>query len=103
MSNLDIFSGDKEVFVSIKFSHDKEIQKLNNEHLGRDYPTDVLSFKMDEKREDGSYYLGDIIVNVDQAERQAEEYGNSLAEEIAQLTEHGVLHLLGKHHDGDDK
>ncbi|MFC1756044.1 rRNA maturation RNase YbeY [Patescibacteria group bacterium] len=94
MSNQDIF-------VSLKFSHDKEIQELNKEHLGKDVPTDVLSFKMGEQREDGSLYLGDIIVNMDQAERQAKEYGNTVEEELAQLAEHGVLHLFGVHHEGD--
>ena len=92
----------QEKFVSIKFSHDKEIQRLNNEHGGKDYPTDVLSFRMDEEREDGSLYLGDIIINLDQAKRQAEENGNTVEEELAQLAEHGVLHLLGVHHDGDE-
>jgi probable rRNA maturation factor len=57
---------------------------------------------MNEYNEDGSYYLGDIIVNKDQALRQSGDYGNSIEEEIAQLVEHGVLHLLGIHHDGDD-
>ena len=95
MSNQDIF-------VSIKFSHDKEIQELNKEHLGKDVPTDVLSFKMEEQREDGSLYLGDIIVNMDQAKRQAKEYGNTVEEELAQLAEHGVLHLFGVHHGGDE-
>jgi len=95
MSNQDIF-------VSLKFSHDKEVQELNKEHLGKDVPTDVLSFKMDEQREDGSLYLGDIIVNMDQAKRQAKEYGNTVEEELAQLAEHGVLHLFGVHHEGDE-
>lgn len=96
------FLKDKDFFVSVKFSRDQEIQKLNKEYLDRDYPTDVLSFNMDEERDDGTYYLGDIVVNIDQAERQAEEYGNSLEEELAQLVEHGVLHLLGIHHEGDE-
>ena len=96
------FLKDKNFFVSVKFSHDKEIQKLNKEYLDRDYPTDVLSFNMDQERDDGSYYLGDIVVNIDQAERQVVEYGNSLEEELADLVEHGVLHLLGVHHEEDE-
>jgi len=98
--NKDFFK-DKDFFVSIKFSHDKEIQKLNKEYLNRDYSTDVLSFNIDEDSKDG-YYLGDVIVNIDQAQRQAKEYGNSFKEELAELAEHGVLHLLGVHHEGDD-
>jgi len=99
----NIPAGDKEFFVSIKFSHDKEIAELNKKHLGKDYPTDVLSFNMDEKQEDGGHYLGDVVVNLDQAQRQAQEFGNSVEEEIAELVEHGVLHLLGVHHEGDDR
>jgi probable rRNA maturation factor len=57
---------------------------------------------MDRERDDGSYYLGDIVVNIDQAERQAVEYENSVEEELAELVEHGVLHLLGVHHEGDE-
>jgi len=65
---------------------------------------DVLSFNLNQELPDGTYYLGDIIVNSDQAQRQATEYGNDLEHEIAQLVEHGVLHLLGVHHaDDDDK
>ena len=94
--------GDKEFLISIKFSHDEEIRELNKKHLGKGESTDVLSFTMEEEQENGSHYLGDVIVNLDQAERQAQEYGNSVEEEIAELVEHGVLHLLGIHHDGDD-
>ena len=45
------------------------------------------------------YYLGDVVVSKDQAERQAKEYGHSIEEEIAKLVEHGVLHLFGIHHE----
>lgn len=93
---------EKPINITIKISNDSEIQKLNKKYLNRDFPTDVLSFSANEKRED-SYSLGDIIVNYDQAERQAKEYGNSVKEEIAQLVEHGVLHLLGIHHKDDDE
>jgi len=90
----------KPILISVKLSNDEEIQELNKKHLGRDFPTDVLSFNANEQIEDG-YNLGDIIVNVVQAKRQASVYENSLKEEIAQLVEHGILHLLGVHHDGD--
>ncbi len=103
MSSTKKIPLDKDFFVSIKFSHDNEIQALNKQHLGKDYPTDVLSFRMDETGEDESYFLGDIIINIDQAKRQAKEYGNTLEAELAELAEHGVLHLLGVHHDGDEE
>lgn len=92
----------KPIYISVKISNDKEIQALNKLHLGRDFPTDVLSFNANENEEEG-YFLGDIIVNYDQAKRQASKYKNSKKEEIAQLVEHGVLHLLGVHHKDDDE
>ncbi|OGC47549.1 rRNA maturation RNase YbeY [candidate division WWE3 bacterium RIFCSPHIGHO2_01_FULL_42_13] len=87
--------------VSISIVGDDEMRKLNKEHLGRDYATDVLSFNVEEQTEQG-FYLGDIVVNKDQAERQAMEFDNSLEEEIAELVAHGMLHLMGMHHEGDE-
>ena len=84
--------------ITVKVSSDAEIKKLNKKYLDRDCATDVLSFEIGEKLEDGSYYLGDVIVNKDQAARQAKEYGNDLEHEISELVAHGVLHLLGVHH-----
>jgi probable rRNA maturation factor len=91
----------KPIFVSIKVSDDSETKSLNKKYRKKDCPTDVLSFNIDENADEG-YYLGEIVVNKDQAMRQAPEYGNSLEEEIAQLVEHGMLHLLGVHHEGDE-
>jgi probable rRNA maturation factor len=88
--------------IHIHLVGDKEIQELNKENRGKDYPTDVLSFHIDEKLPNGEYYIGDIVINIDQAKRQMAEYSNNdLRVEIAELAEHGVLHLLGLHHDGD--
>lgn len=90
----------KNIVISVSIVDDKEIQVLNKKYLNKDYATDVLSFNMDEEHE-GQYYLGDVIVNRQQAQRQAAEFGNSVEEEISELVAHGVLHLLGVHHDGD--
>ncbi len=87
--------------VSISIVGDDEMRKLNKEHLGRDYATDVLSFNVEEQTDQG-FYLGDIVVNKDQAERQAAEFDNSVEEEIAELVAHGMLHLMGVHHEGDE-
>ncbi len=103
MFNKNLFKKYHDIKISVTLSDDKESQKLNNQYLKRDFPTDVLSFNMDEEIEDGGYYLGDIVVNVEQAERQALEYGNTVEEEVSQLVEHGVLHLLGVHHPDDDE
>ncbi|MBP7785969.1 rRNA maturation RNase YbeY [Patescibacteria group bacterium] len=92
---------DKKTFISVFITDDKEMKKLNKEYLNRDYTTDVLSFEINEKQEDGSLYLGDIVVNKDQAKRQAKTYENDFEEEISELVGHGVLHLLGIHHKGD--
>ncbi len=88
--------------ISISIVDDEQIQKLNKEFRNKDYATDVLSFNINEKMDDGTFYLGDVVVNKQQAERQAAEYDNTLEEEISELVAHGILHLLGVHHDGDD-
>ncbi len=88
--------------ISVSIVDDKKIQELNKKYRNKDYATDVLSFNIDEKMEDGTFYLGDVVVNKDQAEKQAKEYDNTVEEEISELIAHGVMHLLGVHHDGDD-
>ncbi len=88
------------IHISVNIVGDEQMKKLNKEHKDKDEVTDVLSFNIDEVGDD-SYYLGDVIVNKDQAERQAKEYGNDQKQEIAQLVEHGILHLFGIHHDKD--
>jgi probable rRNA maturation factor len=92
----------KKIYISVTITDDKEIHELNKQYRNKDYATDVLSFNINETSEDGTFYLGDIVVNKEQAARQAGEYGNTLEEEISDLTAHGILHLLGIHHDGDD-
>ncbi len=92
----------RKVHISVYLSDDVEISKLNKEYRGKDYATDVLSFNINETMDDGTYYLGDVIVNMQQAERQASEFGNNVEQEISELAGHGILHLLGVHHDGDD-
>ena len=92
---------DKKAYISVFITDDKEMKNLNKEYLDRDYSTDVLSFEIMEKQEDGSLYIGDIVVNKDQARRQAKKYENDFEEEISELVGHGVLHLLGIHHEGD--
>lgn len=90
--------------VSLSFCDDAHIHKMNLEFRGIDRPTDVLSFALSEGEEpeilDGPAedLLGDIIISVDTLARQAEEYGHSLERELAYLTVHGLLHLLGYDH-----
>src|SRR3989338_1049996 len=94
-------SHDQQIHISVTISNDKEIKKLNKKYLKRDYTTDVLSFEIKETQEDGSLYLGDVIVNKQQAKRQAKKYNNDLEHEVAELVAHGVLHLFCVHHKGD--
>ncbi|MFZ5425279.1 MAG: rRNA maturation RNase YbeY [Patescibacteria group bacterium] len=102
MSNTFKLKKYKNIQVSVSLVKNEAIQDLNKQHLNRDYPTDVLSFNIDEEISSEEYYLGDIVVNIDKAEEQAATYSNNLEQEIAELVEHGMLHLLGVHHDGDD-
>lgn len=87
--------------VSITLVDDEAIRALNAEHRGIDRPTDVLSFPMfDEDFDDGEYaVLGDVVISLERAYRQAAEYGHSPEREIAFLVVHSILHLLGYDHE----
>jgi probable rRNA maturation factor len=76
---------------------DTELQRLNREFLGRDYPTDVLSFPSGE----GAGSLGDIAISLDRAAEQAASRGHDAAGEIKILMLHGILHLMGMDHEKD--
>ena len=76
--------------ISVVFCDDPFIQALNAEYRGKDKPTDVLSFAQDDPQ-----MLGDIVISVWAAARQAEAAGWLLENEIALLGVHGLLHLLG--------
>ena len=92
------FGGDAE--VSVTLVDNEEIHVLNREYRNVDRPTDVLSFPMDEERAgDGVTILGDIVLSLEKCSSQAEEYGHSLERELAFLTVHSVLHLLGYDHE----
>lgn len=89
--------------VSITIVTNDEIRVLNAEYRGKDAPTDVLSFPMDEF-DDSEHVepLGDIVISIERAEEQAKEYGHSLMRELCFLTAHSTLHLLGYDHENDD-
>lgn len=82
---VDLFS------VNVIYLNDSEIQKINMQFLGHDYPTDVISFDL----EGGKSLDGEIYIGVETAARQAEEYKVSLKNEILRLAVHGALHLVG--------
>lgn len=90
--------------VDVTFVDDKTIQEINKEHRDIDASTDVLSFPLgengvyDENPATGAKMLGDIVISVEHAVKQAELYGHGLDREIAFLTVHSMLHLLGYDH-----
>ena len=96
--------GLKNAEVSITLTNNEHIHELNLRYRGIDRPTDVLSFALNEGEEpeifDGPAVdvLGDIIISVERTVEQAAEYGHSVQREIAFLTVHGMLHLLGYDH-----
>lgn len=109
--------------VNVTLTDNEEIRRINQEYRELDVPTDVLSFPMiDFNRagdfsvvedeavrsdyfniETGELLLGDILISVERAKAQAEEYGHSLERELAFLTAHSMLHLMGYDHMEDDE
>ncbi len=106
--------------ISVIFVDNERIREINKEHRGTDRATDVLSFPMLEfdpaksapenvlelsdcdLNENGAVILGDIVISLERAAEQAAEYGHSLLREVAFLTAHSMLHLLGYDHVDDE-
>lgn len=92
--------------ISISIVDNEEIQQINKQFRNMDKPTDVLSFplltfaenEVPDRNENDEILLGDIILSMERAKEQAEEYGHSLKREVAFLTAHSMLHLLGYDH-----
>lgn len=108
------------VEVSILLVDDHQIHQLNRQYRGVDSPTDVLSFPMLEFGEgqdrgelqavlnaacrDGqTLLLGDIVLSLERAQHQAQEYGHSFSREVGYLVVHGMLHLLGYDHEQEEQ
>ncbi|KKB33383.1 rRNA maturation RNase YbeY [Bacillus thermotolerans] len=98
-------AGDSE--VSVTFTDNERIREINRDYRGKDTPTDVISFALEEMTEeelaisgaeDLPRMLGDIIISIPRAKEQAEEYGHSFERELGFLAVHGLLHLLGYDH-----
>jgi len=90
--------------LTLVLTGDTQIQVLDRDFLGKDAPTDVLSFPACETDpETGRRYLGDIIISVPRAEAQSIAAGHSLEAELSLLVVHGVLHLLGHDHAGAEE
>lgn len=82
--------------LTLRITGDRELHRLNRRFLSEDHPTDVLSFPAG----DGDPYLGDIVVSWPAAKRQGIQFGHDAATELALLSVHGLLHLLGFDHVG---
>lgn len=98
------YKGDYE--VSVTFTDNSGIRQINKEYRGIDRETDVLSFPMTDEGEEftldpetGCYNLGDIVISLEKAVSQSGEYGHSFDREVAFLTVHSMLHLLGYDHE----
>ena len=97
----DVTKGD--VKISLSVVGERKIKELEKKYFGQDIVTDVLSFPLEEGEEmpddfDGTN-LGDIVICYPQAKRQAMQWNRIVDEEIEFLACHGLLHLLGIHHD----
>jgi len=104
-----------EAEISVTFTDNEGIKELNLEHRGIDRATDVLSFPMLEFDENGDVLsdeceydddliiLGDIVISLERAREQAQKFGHGFIREIAFLTAHSMLHLLGYDHVDDEE
>lgn len=100
---MEQFEGSAEVSVSLV--DNEQIHEYNKQYRDKDMPTDVLSFPMGENgeydvnHETGAKILGDIVISMPKVVEQAETFGHGLNREIAYLTAHSMLHLLGYDHE----
>lgn len=96
---------DKSAEVSVSFVDNNEIRRLNRLYRDKDKPTDVLSFPLGENgvydvnNETGALLLGDVVISIETAIKQAKMYNHPLEREVGFLTVHSMLHLLGYDHE----
>ncbi|TFB24839.1 rRNA maturation RNase YbeY [Filobacillus milosensis] len=103
-AKMEEVNGDAE--LSITLVNNEEIREINRDYRGKDYATDVISFALQEQGEDEleiigedlPEHLGDIIVSIEKAKEQADEYQHTFQRELGFLIVHGLLHLLGYDH-----
>ncbi|TAF10962.1 MAG: rRNA maturation RNase YbeY [Nostocales cyanobacterium] len=96
--------------IGLRLTDDAQMQELNAQYRHKNQPTDVLAFaclesdlpQSEEMLAAQPLYLGDIIVSIDTAQRQAQQQEHSLTTELAWLTAHGLLHLLGWDHPDEE-
>jgi probable rRNA maturation factor len=93
--------GESSAELTVSLVGDAEMQRLNREYRGKDRPTDVLAFALREGRRapGDETVLGDVVISLDTAARQARQHRVSTADEVRTLLIHGMLHLLGYDHE----
>jgi probable rRNA maturation factor len=84
--------------LSVLITDDKEIREINLKWLERDRPTDVMAFSQLEGEPFPTDFMGDVVISVETASRQAEKIGHPPEKELDRLLAHGILHLLGYDH-----
>lgn len=94
--------GEAQSELSLELVGDGRMRRLNRQYRKKDRTTDVLAFAMRESASPVSALLGDVVISMPMARRQAKEGGRSLSEELAWLLVHGVLHLCGYDHERSD-
>ncbi|BBB92792.1 MAG TPA: rRNA maturation RNase YbeY [Methylomusa anaerophila] len=111
--SAQVYGLEEKAEVGLIFADDEYIRKLNFEYRDKDCSTDVLSFALNDHIDHDTepeilgnppgmeILLGDIVISLETAARQAEEFGHSMERELAYLTIHGMLHLLGYDHEDE--
>ena len=97
------YLGEKRSELSLLLVSNRRIRSLNARFRGKNEPTDVLSFPLEEKLPTGTKLLGDVVISMEQAQRQATEKSKPFEEEVEWLLIHGILHLLGYDHERSRK
>ena len=95
--------GEADAELSLELVGDDRMRRLNRRYRRRDVPTDVLAFSMREAGAPVRSLLGDVVISVPTAARQAGAHGHSLEREVATLLAHGILHLCGYDHERGEK
>jgi rRNA maturation RNase YbeY len=98
--NMRVFRKLMHPELTIVLVNDRQMTKYNRDYRKKNYPTDVLSFPVNEVFE-GKQYLGDILISLDRTAAQAADKGHSQSRELKILLLHGMLHLLGYDHETD--
>ena len=109
IASLEYEGYENDCEISVTLTDNEGIHALNKQYRNIDAPTDVLSFPLveyensEEPPVDEANMLGDIVISLERAEEQAEEFGHSFEREVAFLTVHSMLHLLGYDHVNSDE